>query len=241
MKRTDEALTDARERLLDAAEILFAEGGFEATSVRDITAEAKCNIAAVNYHFGGKDKLYHSAFSRLVKQLRDWRERRLRSDLDAIGKRADLEAALHSFVAAFMEEFESEERRRRMHAFLDMEMRNQHIPPEALFRELIQPVQQSALELLTRFGPRMEPETADLCIESLMGLLIHARKVRSLAHQGDGNVFYHGVSKEQWVSHIVNFAAGGIRACARASVRRPQQQRALKSSREGKRRHGRRG
>ncbi len=47
-----------QDRLLDAAEQLFSEHGFDGASVRDIAATAGCNIAAVNYYFGSKDKLY---------------------------------------------------------------------------------------------------------------------------------------------------------------------------------------
>ena len=50
-------LSKPQERLLDAAEALFAERGFEAVSLRDITLEAGANVAAVNYHFGGKENL----------------------------------------------------------------------------------------------------------------------------------------------------------------------------------------
>ena len=61
---------DPCERLLDAAEKLFCEKGYEGTSVRDITAEAGCNIAAVIYHFGGKERLYQEMFRRrLVRNL----------------------------------------------------------------------------------------------------------------------------------------------------------------------------
>ena len=41
-----------RERILKAAEALFAERGFETVSLRDITGAADANVAAVNYHFG---------------------------------------------------------------------------------------------------------------------------------------------------------------------------------------------
>ena len=44
---------ETHERILQAAENLFSTKGFEATSVRDITTEANCNVASVNYHFGG--------------------------------------------------------------------------------------------------------------------------------------------------------------------------------------------
>jgi len=48
---------ETHERILDAAQKLFAEKGLDATSVRDITTAAECNVAAVNYHFGGKENL----------------------------------------------------------------------------------------------------------------------------------------------------------------------------------------
>ena len=48
---------DTKERILDVAERLFAERGFDGVSMRDLTREAEVNLAAVNYHFGGKDAL----------------------------------------------------------------------------------------------------------------------------------------------------------------------------------------
>ncbi|WP_143296580.1 helix-turn-helix domain-containing protein, partial [Burkholderia pseudomallei] len=46
-------------RILDAAEDLFIEHGFEAMSMRQITSRAAVNLAAVNYHFGSKEALIH--------------------------------------------------------------------------------------------------------------------------------------------------------------------------------------
>ena len=48
---------ETREKILDAAEALFAEHGFEGASMRMITARAGVNLAAVNYHFGSKENL----------------------------------------------------------------------------------------------------------------------------------------------------------------------------------------
>jgi AcrR family transcriptional regulator len=64
---------DTRERILLASQKLFADKGFDATSVRDITTEAGCNVASVNYHFGGKDKLYLETFRSMLTVLRDRR------------------------------------------------------------------------------------------------------------------------------------------------------------------------
>ncbi|HOO89889.1 MAG TPA: TetR family transcriptional regulator, partial [Syntrophales bacterium] len=51
-----------RERLLKSAEMLFAQKGYYGVSVREITHVAKCNLAAVNYHFGNKKTLYLNVF-----------------------------------------------------------------------------------------------------------------------------------------------------------------------------------
>lgn len=55
-----------RDRILDAAERLFAEDGFSATSLRNITHEAQVNLAAVNYHFGSKQVLIQHVFVRFL-------------------------------------------------------------------------------------------------------------------------------------------------------------------------------
>ena len=64
---------DLRDILLDAAEELFSEKGFNAASVRDITSRAGCNVAAVNYYFNSKDNLYTEVFRRKLLILRDIR------------------------------------------------------------------------------------------------------------------------------------------------------------------------
>ena len=53
-----------KSRILDAAERLFLEHGFEATSLRQLTAAAGVNLAAVNYHFGSKEELFQAVLTR---------------------------------------------------------------------------------------------------------------------------------------------------------------------------------
>ena len=61
------AMTKAR--ILDAAEALFMEHGFEATSLRAITAAAAVNLAAVNYHFGSKEELFQAVLTRRLDPM----------------------------------------------------------------------------------------------------------------------------------------------------------------------------
>src|SRR3989338_5324898 len=56
-----------RDRLLAAARELFARSGYDAVSVRDLTARARANLGAVTYHFGSKEALYHAALESIAE------------------------------------------------------------------------------------------------------------------------------------------------------------------------------
>jgi AcrR family transcriptional regulator len=60
------ATPSTKDRILDAAERLFGMHGFEATSLRNITAEAGVNLAAVNYHFQSKEALIRATIARRI-------------------------------------------------------------------------------------------------------------------------------------------------------------------------------
>jgi len=57
-------LKGTRSRILDTAEELFGEQGFDRVSIRDITKKARVNLAAINYHFGSKEDLIAAIFER---------------------------------------------------------------------------------------------------------------------------------------------------------------------------------
>ncbi len=60
---------DTRKRLLEATEWLFIESGYEAMSLRHITARASANLAAVNYHFGSKEALMQEVLAQRLDRL----------------------------------------------------------------------------------------------------------------------------------------------------------------------------
>lgn len=68
---------ETRRRLLDAAEHLFIERGYEGLSMRQITARAGTNLAAVNYHFGSKDAMLRELLSQRLDRLNEERLRLL--------------------------------------------------------------------------------------------------------------------------------------------------------------------
>ena len=63
------AKTDTKTRILDTAERLFAQKGFDAVSLRNIIASAKVNLAAVHYHFGSKQALVHAVIGRRLRPI----------------------------------------------------------------------------------------------------------------------------------------------------------------------------
>jgi AcrR family transcriptional regulator len=67
---TTHADQETRERLLKAAERLFADRGFRAVTVREICRAARANVAAVNYHFGDKLGLYRQVMQAAIDAMR---------------------------------------------------------------------------------------------------------------------------------------------------------------------------
>jgi AcrR family transcriptional regulator len=86
---------DTKTRILDAAEKLFGKNGFDATSLRDITAEADVNLAAVNYHFQSKDSLIDAVIARRIEPI----NRKRLEMLDSAGANPNIEQILIAFMA----------------------------------------------------------------------------------------------------------------------------------------------
>ena len=118
---------DTHDRILAAAQQLFAEKGFDATSVRDITTEAGCNVASVNYHFGGKDKLYLEAFRSMLSLLRD-RRLEMMGELMARKPSPTLEEFVRTFSAIMLEPLVDDDRGRMFLNIVTREMIDPRLP-----------------------------------------------------------------------------------------------------------------
>jgi len=87
-----------KNKILDAAEQLFADKGFNGTSLREITGVAGVNLAAVNYHFGSKKELIKAVMSRYMDELSP----ELESALSLLCQ-AEEKPSLHEVFSAFVE------------------------------------------------------------------------------------------------------------------------------------------
>ena len=85
-----------KDRILNAAEGLFAQQGFAGTSLREVTSRADVNIAAVNYHFGSKENLINEVFRRRMDEMSEARISQLEQ---AVAQHpGEIEPILRAFV-----------------------------------------------------------------------------------------------------------------------------------------------
>ncbi len=90
---------ETRRRILDAAEGLFMQHGFEGASMRLLTSTAGVNLAAVNYHFGSKDALIEAVFQRRLDPMNTARLAELdRLESEAGGEPLAPDAIIRAFV-----------------------------------------------------------------------------------------------------------------------------------------------
>ncbi len=217
---------DTRARLLDAAEPLFAQRGFAGVSVRDIASAAGVNVAAVNYHFQGKQSLYHAVLRRVVAAKRDRYLAAIRAAASAPG------ASLDDLVASFYRvHFEDTLKTAQGGNFVKLLVRELHhggAEGARILEQMLLPMWQEVSRRVLDHVPGADPARADWIAGSLHGQLTHftmrwhkvhdaslppgaARTFRSLFPPLAGDVDAY---IDAAVAHITRFSVAGIRAVA---------------------------
>lgn len=94
-----EEASDTKTRLLRVAERMFADQGYNGVSLRQLTAAAGVNLAAVNYHFGSKEGLLAAIFESRCRPMNEERLARLETCTEGAGKPPLLEQIIAAFIA----------------------------------------------------------------------------------------------------------------------------------------------
>ncbi|OHB78878.1 MAG: hypothetical protein A2Z25_16045 [Planctomycetes bacterium RBG_16_55_9] len=208
-----------QDRLLDAAEELFCEKSFEGTSVRDIAASAGCNVAAVNYYFGGKDKLYEAVWRRHLIPMRNARIEGIEQVLSQGEGQYTLEDLLRSFAETFIGPLVEAGRTSRLSRFLAREWMERHLPVSMFVDEVIKPTMTAMRTALMRTCPDLNESTVPLLTFSLVGQLVHAVHVRAMFEQGGEDLDLPIFDLAEVIDHVVKFSAAGIRAYAEGKIK----------------------
>ena len=198
-----------RDRIFLAAERLFAQKGFAAVSVRDITADAGVNLAAVNYHFGSKDALLYEIFRTRSGELNRTRARMLHEATEAAGGKPSVRAILVALITPPTSWFDPESERFLALQFL--------IRARSEGTEEMQKTLRGDVSHLKRFADALHAARPELPLEELywrlhfvLGL-IHQNRETELERLKAVSGGLAGASKvADQVQRMVDFAEAGF-------------------------------
>lgn len=206
---------DARARLIDAAIKLFAEKGYEGTSVRDLATAAGVNVAAVSYHFGSKDELYHEALRACLAPCGEMRER-MQKHLDAALRtktRKVAEVALQGCIQDFLEILVSPAARHSHLVMREQSEGKQRFEP--VIREFFQPVGSILREVILMLAPGLPEMRVFMVISGIIGQCLHIYKAR-VSYRVLAGVDSHSPEYIEMASkHIAHLTALGLRGLER--------------------------
>ncbi len=204
--------SESKRRLLDAAEQLFAERGFESVSVRDVTKLANANVAAVNYHFGSREGLIALVVARYITPVNDERTMRL----DALekkwpGKVVPLEELIDAFVRPLAGLVRKSELSEQMFCKLMgrvFSLQGQALPP--IVEEQMKMLADRFIKAFGRALPGLSQEELVWRIHFVVGSVIHMLLNQEMLHRlssgASGNPGMEGV-----IGRLVRFASAGLR------------------------------
>jgi TetR/AcrR family transcriptional regulator, regulator of cefoperazone and chloramphenicol sensitivity len=200
---------DAQTRLLEAASDVFAEKGFRDATIVDICERARTNIAAVNYYFRSKEKLYAEAW-----RMAFYRSLAAHPPDGGVQAEAPSEQRLAGRVRSVIQRIVDPE----THEF-DI-IQKEHANPTGLLvevmQESIQPMRQK-MEFIVRelLGDRASDQQVELCQMSIMAQCLHTmihRRHHKMFSEGNAppSCSYSKFSVDEITDHIVRFSLAGI-------------------------------
>jgi TetR/AcrR family transcriptional regulator, regulator of cefoperazone and chloramphenicol sensitivity len=209
MRKQRKDAQETRQRLLAAAAEVFAERGFWETTHAEICRKAHANIAAVNYHFGGKENLYVQAWKHAF-------ERSLQAHPadGGVATDAPVPERLRGWILAFMQRIVDPDNYEV--EIMHKEMAN----PTGLLNEtmhrVLEPMRQHTLSIVRELlGHGADERQIHFCEMSIMGQcfgpLLHLRRARKTpgAAPPSGPPIHFAV--EELADHIARFSLAGVR------------------------------
>jgi AcrR family transcriptional regulator len=218
-------LDSTKDRILAAAEELFARTGVARTSLRAITALARVNLAAVNYHFGSKDGLVEEVYRRRLEPL----NRARLANLERLEQRAR-KPSLEEILEAFMSPVATLARDPAQGGPTVMRLLGQtHAEAEEPFRAWFAGEYKRVLEryhaALCRALPGIPPEDIRWRLQFLVGALTYPVAERQLVELVSGEAIDPD-DVTRVVERLLPFVAAGFRVApvkppkVRGTVRR---------------------
>jgi len=202
-----------KQLLLDAAERLFAEKGFAATSLRTITAEAGVNLAAVNYHFRSKEALLQAVLARRLAPVNQKRLEMLSAcEAGAGGGPLPLDGVVEAFLAPPLRLFrEAGQDRMALQRLLGRIYLEPGARTRQIFAEQFGEVARRFTVALKRALPGLPAEELFWRIHFTIGVMAHTLAGRHLLEAVSGGLCDPN-DPEGALARMVAFVVAGLRA-----------------------------
>ena len=209
---------DTRERLLDAAEQIFAERGFEGASIRAVTQAAGASVSAANYHFGSKEALLRETLLRRVGPLNERRLARLDALEEAAkGRPLELETIVEAFLRPVFEEHAASDDATAR--FRQVAARIYSDPPgvvSAMKRELFGPTVTRFVAALAIALPEKSREEIELGFQLTVGVMVHVISGHLVTvpgqEEGECECWTARLSDESVLQQMIAYVVAGLRA-----------------------------
>jgi len=212
MNRTFVPIEGPKLRLVEAAEKLFAERGFDVVSVRDITQAAGGNVAAVNYHFGSRDGLVEVVMTRYISPVNEERLMRLEAaERKWAGNAVPVEEVVDAFVRPLITQVGKSELSEKLYARLVGRIFGTqcHGMPAEIEAQLVVSIGRF-VKVLSKSLPTLAEEDLlwrlHFVIGAMIYMLTHGDALQRLSQGLAGTP-----SMETTLARFLNFAVAGLR------------------------------
>ena len=199
----------ARDRILMAAEMAFAEHGYAGTSLREIVKRAHVTQALVTYYFGTKEALFKEIFMRRGREIATKRMAALKG-LGNGGESYSLRDVVASYLRPALEMRGTREGR----AFIRLQARMHTEPPrfaDRLRREVYDDTVREYLAAIRRVAPQLSDCTAYWRMVLMIGAYLYAHSdAHRLAEVSDGVCNPNDL--DEMLEQITTFVVGGLMA-----------------------------
>ncbi len=202
---------DTKSRILDAAEVLFADRGIEPTSLRAVTTKAGTNLAAVHYHFGSKDALIAAVVARRVSPINQERLKLLERLEVAAKAPPDLEEILEAFFGPAVRALAESERGSLLAKMMSRIYWESGGETRQLILEQFRDVLQGFIPALSRALPALPQKEVIVRFQFGIGVMIHTLSQRGGSENAPFPMTFDN-DPERQLGRMVSFVAAGFRA-----------------------------
>lgn len=204
---------ETRQRLLEAAGEVFAEKGFRSATTREICTKARANVAAINYHFGDKERLYEA----VVRYAHRHAAERYPLGGDSEPKGASPSGRLRAFVERLLFRTLSEGRPAWQAKLLAREMIEPTRALDSLVHTDFRPILEALDSICREFlGPDATEREVRLTTRSVIGQCVYYRHAKGVIARLHPEERYQPEDIRRLADHIAEFSLGGLERLARA-------------------------